>query len=148
MKNYEVYEFTAVASAYELVYAFNSLGPKGSIRKIVQFQEAENKTYNLAFGNRNPDGTLDDLTVNDNKDRDKILATVGCIVSEFVKHHSDCYVFFSGSTKSRTRLYRMAISINYQDLSQTLEIWGINENFQPEQFQPINTYFGFLVKHK
>jgi len=32
--------------------------------------------YNLSFGNINDDGSVDDLTTNDNQDRNKILATV------------------------------------------------------------------------
>lgn len=41
------------------------------------------KPYNLAFGNTLEDGSLDDLVKNDNRDRNKILATVIFTVNLF-----------------------------------------------------------------
>ena len=68
-------------STNSTVFEFLSTGPKGEIKKIVQFSETQAKQiFNLSFGNINEDGTIDDTTANDNKDRDKILATVAAVV--------------------------------------------------------------------
>ncbi|HEX5150297.1 MAG TPA: hypothetical protein VFW07_02550 [Parafilimonas sp.] len=67
----------------------------------------------------NADGAIDDETVNDNKDRNKILATIVAITFDFIEAYPEKAIFFTGSTKERTRLYRMALSINLGYLKQT-----------------------------
>ncbi len=114
---YEKYEELNV-SFDSLEYEFVSRGPKGDIKKVIQFSStAVSEVYNLAFGNLNEDRSIDDLAVNDNKDRNKILATVVYAVSLFYRKYPDKWIFFAGSTPERTRLYRMAISLNLEELS-------------------------------
>lgn len=61
---------------------FISKGPRGDIEKVVQFIETGSPgLYNLSFGNLLPDGSVDDFSKTDNKDRDKILATVAVVVN-------------------------------------------------------------------
>ena len=68
----------------KLEFQFESEGPKGKIIKMVQFAQTQNKDiFNLAFGNLNDDGSIDDEATNDNKDRNKILATVAATVYKF-----------------------------------------------------------------
>lgn len=117
------------------VFEFTSKGPKGEIKKIIQFTEtARNNIFNLSFGNIQEDGSLDDSTTNDNKDRDKILATVAAAVYDFTKNYPKAYVFFTGSSHERTRLYRMAITINFSELIATLKVWGLIEGKGFESF--------------
>jgi hypothetical protein len=130
-------------------FDFISSGPKGDIKKIIQFSPTDVKNiFNLAFGNLNGDGTIDDRTTNDNKDRDKILATVADAVYEFTNRFPDHYVFFTGSTVERTRLYRMALTVNYEELSRDFDIWGLAENVGLEPFEKRKNYSGFLIKRK
>jgi hypothetical protein len=73
---YQKYD-NVITSSDKLEFQFDSDGPKGKIKKVVQFAQTQNENiYNLAFGNLNKDGSVDDETTNDNKDRNKILATV------------------------------------------------------------------------
>ncbi len=55
------------------VFEFDSNGPKGKIRKIIQYSEINLKNYyNLGFGDKNLDtNSIDDLAVTDNKDSHK-----------------------------------------------------------------------------
>jgi hypothetical protein len=148
MNRYEGYSFTD-SSSDATVYEFASLGPNGHIKKIVQFNQTRDKTvYNLAFGNITNDGSIDDYTTNNNKDRDKILATIAAIVYDFTTRFPKCYIFFVGSTKERTRLYRMAISLNYEELSKTFIIWGLKEGGELEPFIKNKNYQGFLIKRQ
>ena len=128
-----------------LKYKFLSRGPKGAITKIIEFQKtAIPNFYNLAFGNLNHDGTIDDLTVNDNKDRNKILATVALVVYEFTKGNNKL-IFFAGSTPE-TRLYRMAITLNLETLTTDFEIFGVLKNqemFIDVPFEKGINYHGF-----
>ena len=100
---FDKYENLLVSTdAFE--YAFVSEGPKGRFRKIIQFVETTDEgIYNLAFGDLLEDGSVDDLVKNDNKDRDKILATVVYAVYEFTSRYPAFSVFFAGSTPDRTR---------------------------------------------
>ena len=148
MSHYGKYTFTE-SSLGVTVYDFVSIGPKGHIKKVVQFNETgEQGIYFLAFGNITDDGLLDDFTRNDNNDRNKILATVAAIVNDFTSRFPDCSIFFSGSTEGRTRLYRMAIALNYQALSKTFKIWGLKDEGDFEIFVLNQHYHGFLIKRQ
>lgn len=148
MSRYEGYDYTDTSSD-STVYEFISIGPNGYIKKIVQFNKTyEKDVYNLAFGNLAIDGSIDDYTTNNNKDRDKILSTIASIGDDFTSRFPNCYVFFVGSTKERTRLYRMAISVNYEALVKTFTIWGLKEDGNFELFRKNKHYEGFLTKRQ
>ncbi len=139
---YEKYE-NVVSSSNRLEFQFISEGPKGKIKKVIQFSQTKNKDiYNLAFGNLNNDGTIDDETTNDNKDRNKILATVAATVYEFTARYTDKTIFFYGSTAERTRLYRMALSTNIKELEKDFYVYGILQEkflFRRVPFQKVQT---------
>jgi hypothetical protein len=136
-------------STNAMVFNFTSTGPKGDIQKIIQFSATKAKNvFNLAFGNIREDDTIDDITTNDNKDRDKILATVAAAVYDFTERFPDSYVFFTGSTAERTRLYRMALTVNYEELAIIFDIWGLAEGTGFEPFEKRKSYAGFLIKRK
>lgn len=148
---YEKYNDVA-ASSDKLEFKFESEGPKGKIEKVVQFAQTQNEAiYNLAFGNYNKDGSIDDETTNDNKDRNKILATVAATVYEFTAQYPDRIVFFCGSTPERTRLYRMALTINLEQLKSDFRIYGVLKGmgtFERVLFRKGVDYFGFMVERK
>jgi len=136
-------------SSSATVFEFTSTGPKGNIKKIIQFTPTKAKSvFNLAFGNIKEDGSVDDTTTNDNKDRDKILATVAAAVYDFTERFPDTFVFFTGSTNERTRLYRMAITVNFEELTDSFYIWGLTEKDGFELFEKRRSYSGFLIKKK
>jgi hypothetical protein len=57
-------------------FEFISEGHNGNILKRIEFMPTPwPNFYNLAFGNVNENGELDDLTISNNGDRNKILAT-------------------------------------------------------------------------
>ena len=64
-------------------------GPRGRIKKIVQFQHADHlgiNVFNLAFGDPNEvTGSIDDGTVSNNGDQLKILHTVAEAVIQFLR---------------------------------------------------------------
>ena len=141
-----------ISSSDKLEFQFISEGPKGKIKKIVQFTKTQNEDiYNLAFGNMNDDGIIDDETTNDNKDRNKILATVAATVYEFTAQYPDKLIFFCGTTPERTRLYRMAVTINLEELQKDFRIYGVLkgiDTFEKISFKKGVDYFGFMVKRK
>ena len=129
---YEVYEGIAVSDDFSR-FDFVSMGKKGPIRKRVSFTKTEmDKVYNLAFGDLGEDGEFDDLSVSDNGDRNKVLATIVNIVISYTTRNPDRWILFQGSTESRTRLYRMAIGLNLEELSIKFDIYGLmNDQLVP-----------------
>lgn len=96
------------------VFEFVSVGKKGRIYKMVQYSKTNYKgVYNLAFGDKNTmTGELDDMSISNNGDSEKVLATVVATLYAFFDSHPDAYVYATGSTESRTRLYQMGISFS------------------------------------
>ena len=124
--NLERYQY--FASKTFLDFEFESEGPKGRIKKIVRysFQNADGITYcNLTFGDLNTEtGQINDRVVSNNKDRDKILATVAATAFTFTEHFPDIMIYAQGSTAARTRLYQMSIMANWEQIEPLLDVYG------------------------
>ena len=108
------------------VFEFLSEGPKGSIQKIIKFSEtALNGFYNLAFGDKDLlTGDIDDKAVSNNGDSEKVLATIVSAVYAFTDREKDAWVYATGSTQTRTRLYRMGITKYLDEVKQDLMFMG------------------------
>lgn len=122
---YEIYTGIVMSDNFSR-FDFVSNGKKGAIRKRVSFTltEVEN-VYNLAFGDLGEDGEIDDLSVSNNGDRNKVLATIVDIVTSYTTRYPDRWIAFKGSTEQRTRLYRMAIGLHLEELSLRFELYGL-----------------------
>ena len=130
-------------------FEFISEGPKGRITKWVQFRKAENREiYNLAFGDKKIDADdIDDTVVTDNKDSQKVLATVAVTVLKFTEKFPDAWIFATGSTDSRTRLYQMGIAQNLEELEQYFYIFGFYKE-KWVKFEKNKPFEAFLVNRK
>ncbi|MEI7978043.1 MAG: hypothetical protein WCI53_04295 [Bacteroidota bacterium] len=139
------YELKAEKSL--LVYEFTSEGSKGQIPKLIKFSETTLKGfYNLAFGDKNSEiGELDDTVVSSNGDSEQVLATVVSAVYAFTSLQNDAWVYATGSTKSRTRLYRMGISKYYDEIEKDFYLFGM-WNGEWKEFEMEIDYTAFLVK--
>ena len=128
------------------VFEFVSEGPNGKIPKIIKYSKTSEKNiYNLAFGNKNDNGEIDDLVVSDNKDSEKILATVVSTAYRFSENHPERMILATGSTKARTRLYRMGISKYISEIKKDFEVFGFKDNsWHP--FRKNIEYEAFLAK--
>jgi hypothetical protein len=107
--------------------------------------------YNLAFGNLTKGGGMDGITVSDNKDRNKILATIAFAVYDFTESKHGVTLFFTGSTPERTRLYRMAISLNFNELRKEFEVYGLVKDatgYIEIEFIKEVDFFAFFFKTK
>ncbi len=130
-------------------FEFISLGPKGDVTKVVRYSEINIKGfYNLGFGDKDPiTGYISDLTVTNNNDSQKVLATVAATLYAFMDSHPDATVIATGSTEARTRLYRMGIANNLANVEKDFVILGLTEaDWEP--FGKNVTYGAFLVRRK
>ncbi|NOU46499.1 MAG: hypothetical protein HOO86_05480 [Bacteroidales bacterium] len=145
--NLEKYE---LKSGEELeVFEFVSIGPKGKITKLVQYTPTNYKDlFNLGFGDKNAEtGEIDDGVISNNGDSEKVLATVVATLYAFTEKYPDAIVYATGSSESRTRLYRMGITRFISDAERDFEIFGELEE-EWDEFKKDIEYRGFLVKRK
>jgi hypothetical protein len=98
-------------------FEFFSEGPKGRIRKMVEFQQdGKDNFYNLAFGDWDEvSGSINYKSRSNNGDRDKVMATIASAVFEFMLVYSDALIYAEGETDARTRLYQMGINKHLAD---------------------------------
>lgn len=144
---YERYDVNASADLTS--FEFESKGPKGTIQKVVRYTEINVKGYyNLGFGDKDPyTGLIADLTVTNNNDSKKVLATVAATLYVFTDNYPDATIFATGSTAARTRLYRIGISNNLAQIEKDFLIFGLgNDGWKP--FRINVNYIAFLVRRK
>jgi len=146
---YEIY--TDLRIAHDLrVFEFVSIGKYGAVPKRIAFiPTVLPEVFNLAFGDINEDGEIDDYSISNNGDRNKILATLAKVIELYTDKYPERWIYFRGSTKERTRLYRMAIGINLEELSEKFEIYvevDSKNEFLP--FQKNMQIIAFLIKRK
>lgn len=142
--DYEKYKIKASTS--RLKFEFFSIGPKGRIKKQVSFKSFPNapKVFNIGFGDVDETGTINDFVISGNNDSQKILATVSLAIIKFFESYPSCYVYATGSTESRTRLYRIGISNNFEEISKTFVVMGFRNNKWMD-FERGEKYDAFLV---
>ncbi len=129
------------------VFEFVSEVPKGSIQKLIKFSETALKGfYNVAFGDKDLlTGNIEDNVVSNNGDSDKVLATIVSAVYTFTDREKDVWVYATGSTPARTRLYRMGITKYIDEVRQNFEVYGLL-NGEWEFFEKDIDYTAFLVR--
>ena len=133
------------------IFEFISQGPKGDIPKIIVFSKiSDNGLYNLAFGDIDTKtGNVNDRVVSNNSDSEKVLATVVQALYIFFNRYPTCIVIAKGSTKSRTRLYRMGISKFRSQVNNVLFLMGRETEVSDwEEFQLNKEYISFAVQIK
>ena len=97
---FEKYEIKASSSL--LRFEFYSTGPKGKIKKQVEFEAFEGtpNVFNIGFGDVDDKGNINDLIITGNDDSQKILATVALTVFKFFEKYPNCYVFATVAVKA------------------------------------------------
>ena len=133
-----------------IIFEFTSVRPKGSTRKRILFDETETKgIFNLALGdvNTETDG-FDDSVVSNNNDSQKVLATVASAVYLFSQKYPTAVIFAEGSNAARTRLYRIGISNNLEELTEQFNVFGFLDNIGWGIYEKNKDYSAFFIKRK
>ena len=131
-------------------FEFTSIGLKGEIKKIVEYSKVSvGNIYNLAFGDYDElTDKLNNKIVTNNGDNKKVLATVVSTLYAFTGRYPNAWVFATGSSGVRTRLYRMGISNNLDELKMDFYVYGMKFDESFEEFIVGEDYLGFLVTRK
>lgn len=133
-------------------YTFTSIGSR-AIQKVVEFTRFEfsENLYNLAFGDLQSDGEINDQVRSNNGDLIRIMATLIQIIIDFTNERPEAKIFFSGSTDHRTRLYKRIIKTYYNRFSKSFVITALIEeegSFLQVPFDPQESreYLYFLIE--
>ncbi len=132
-----------------MIFEFISEGKKGSIHKLIKFSETSLKDfYNLAFGDKDVlTGDIDDMVITDNGDSEHVLATVVSAVYAFTEKNKNVWVYATGSSKSRTRLYRRGITKYFDEVKKDFLVFGLFDG-EWQSFKKDVDYTAFVVKRK
>jgi hypothetical protein len=131
-------------------YEFISEGSKGPIKKIVEYTETGTENvYNLGFADYDEKTkTTSDISVTNNGDSLKVLATVASTVYAFTQKNPKAWILATGSTNVRTRLYRMGITNNLAEISEDFKVFGLNGHGEWDKFIVGEDYEAFLFTKK
>lgn len=132
-----------------MVFEFTSVGPKGSITKLVKYSKLnDNGLYNLAFGDKvNENGDINDSIISNNGDSEIVLATVVRTLYIFTNTYPNTCIYASGSTKGRTRLYRIGITKYLPAIKLDFYLFGWKDGIL-EHFRENEPYEAFLITRK
>ena len=133
-----------------MTFDFISEGPRGSIKKRVEYKQmGENQVYNLAFGDVIEEtNVLDDKVISDNKDSKKVLTTVASTIYTFIGKYPNAVVYAEGSNLARTRLYRIGISNNLEELTEQFDVYGFLDNIGWVEYEKNKDYSAFYIIKK
>jgi hypothetical protein len=131
-------------------YEFDSISELKTIRKAVVYlpYSDDGEIYQLAFGNLLEDGKIDIYDKSANKDMKIVLVTVIRTLLDFLSLYPHKSVIFTGSTGTRTRLYRATISKLFDSLQDVLLVQGITFDLEKELFDKTKDYYAFLISKK
>lgn len=131
------------------LFKFSSDGPKGKIKKLVVYsQMLEEDIYNIAFGDYDEEtDSINDTVITNNSDSQKVLATVVSTLYVFTNKYPNFWVYATGSNPARTRLYRMGITSNLEEILADFKVFGLSDEIWHE-FKKGKEFEAFLVKRK
>jgi hypothetical protein len=126
------YEYSTESEAE--LFIFTSEGRKGNIKKLVVYSQTLQKDiYNLAFGDFDEEtNSINDTVITNNNDSQKVLATVASTLYVFTDKHPDFWIYVTGSNLARTRLYRMGITTNLEEILEDFEVFGLSDDIWRE----------------
>ncbi len=145
-------KYPIIIGETSMIYEFISEGAQGRISKLIIYSETHLRNfYNLGFGDKDETGNIDDEVVTNNGDSEKVLVPINIGIAStlyiFTDRFPEARIFATGSTKARTRLYRIGISNNFEEIEMDFEVFGlVGEHWQP--FQKQIEFEAFSVKRK
>lgn len=143
-------EFYKYSSDKEcLLFRFESKSIEKTIQKVVAYSPFPDnpEVYNLALGDILENGEVSDLSVSNNDDMQKIMATVIHTMLRFFEKYPNNFIYFKGSTPQRTRLYRIIISKELFTGKDLFDIYGVIDETL-EAFSANKPYEAFVIALK
>ncbi len=125
-----------------LSFTFYSIGPKGTIKKSVEFTLIPSfvyDCYNLGFGDADEYGEIsNDMIITNNKDTEKVLVSVAQIAIMFTEQFPDAFILVEANTESKMRLYQMKINKYWDEIYMIFELYGSIDGLEFIPYEPGN----------
>ena len=133
----------------ELLFEFESVSDTKTIKKVIAYElvNESQMIFNLSLVDKDENGSVSDMVVSNNRDMEKVLATVIQTLPIFFAEFEGSRIYFSGSTPVRTRLYRIVIAKFYQYFEREYSIFGFVSQVA-EPFEQGRNYEAFLISKK
>jgi hypothetical protein len=152
MAGVDLEKYKIEVSENYLQYSFYSRGPKGKIKKIVNFTLVSiwnNEYYNLGFGDWDiTEQIIDDTITTNNHDTEKVLASIAEVILTFTNHYPEAYIYVEATTRPRMRLYQMKINKYWAEIEVHFELFSIIEDLNLIPYKPGNKCLGFVGRKK
>lgn len=128
-------------------FRFTSTGPKGTIKKIIEFQPIEENQWNLAFGDVK-DNDWEDNVISDNDDMRLVLQTVANTVHVFLEKYPGREVYIEPLDRQRKILYNRIFQQKWVEIEPIFYVKGEVSSGFFEDYSPQKLYNGFLITQK
>ncbi len=140
------YQFRVSPNA--LIYEFDSISDARTIRKLVIYERLDDDLYHFGFGDLTESGVIDYQVVSDNNDTNTVLMTVVQTMLLFFERYPGKQLVFTGSTSSRSRLYRLLISKFLETIDPLFNVQGLMATGVQEPFQKNTNYQAFIISQR
>jgi hypothetical protein len=150
MKRLDGYELNMTQNADILQFKFTSEGDKGTIEKIVEFEQIREKVWNLGFGDVVGDDWTDNV-VSNNNDMRVVIQTVANSVYAFFDYYPDDEVFIEPSDYQRKILYNRAFQQRWHEIEPIFLVRAVlleSKNLKFEAYNPRKLYDYFIIKKR
>ena len=132
-------------------FVFESVGPNGRIQKMIKFEFRKSTNgglFNVVLGDWNRiDQKISDTVISNNQDAAQILNTVASTIGDVMKRCPEFCIYVRGNDLARSRIYRMAISRHWKDVSPIIDVYGYRMDCW-EQFRKNINYEAFAIYSK
>ncbi len=126
------------------VFNFESTGPLGSIKKSIVFDRYDGDIWNLAFGDLDKNGVIDDEVVSNNGDIVRVISTVVQATVLFSNEFPARKIVIFPVDEKRKMLYNTLIKRHFQSFGQLFLIFG-DAGFGLIRFDPKLDFEHFLL---
>lgn len=150
MKKLDGYDLESELKPEYVRFRFTSIGPKGSIEKIIEFTYIPSRPWNLGFGDVKDDDWEDDVISNNNDFR-KILQTVANAVHEFCDMHPSSEIAIIPLDYKRKLLYNRIFQQRWNQIDPFFIVKAVDmsiENPAFELYNPKRMFDFFVIMRK
>ena len=126
-------------------FIFESKGEKGTIRKVIYFQEKGEK-INVAFGDYSK-GIFSDRAVSGNSDYVQVIATVIQCIYKYSAKYPNRSLQIKPVDSKRKRFYNLILRRRHLEFEKDFEIFGIFGK-KKIRYNPLEEYDSFEIIRK
>ena len=138
--------YPLIADENREVFAFESIGSRGCIAKIIVFDLVAGDIWNLGFGDRN-NGNWDDEVISNNGDLVRVISTVAQAALQFSERWPERRILINPVDEKRKRLYNTIFKRRHHEIIQIFEVTGLTSQgmrpYEPDIFSHL-----FLLTRK